>query len=157
MGHEDEYHDAMIDMLELVWGEGFMAPGGRGNVAKMVERLDLTDRTVVDVGCGLGGPACVLAEDFGTRVVAIDLEEPLVERARARAREQGLADRVRFEVVESGPMPFEDASVDVVVSAGAYTQTEDKLSAFRDCFRILKPGGSIRLYDWTHIAAIREG
>ena len=29
MGHEDEYHDAMIDMLELVWGEGFMAPGNR--------------------------------------------------------------------------------------------------------------------------------
>ena len=48
-------------------------------------------------------------------------------------------------------MPFEDASVDVVVSAGAYTQTEDKLSAFRDCFRILKPGGWIRLYDWTHV------
>jgi phosphoethanolamine N-methyltransferase len=151
MGHQDEYHDAMIDMLELVWGEGFMAPGGRGNVVKMVEGLDLTGRTVVDVGCGLGGPAFVLAEEFGARVVGIDLEEPLVERARARAEEKGLADRVRFQAVEVGPMPFEDASVDLVMSAGAYTQTEDKLSAFRDCLRVLVPGGSIRLYDWTHV------
>ena len=96
-------------------------------------------------------PACVLAEDFGARVVGIDLEKPLVEQARERAAKKGLADRVRFEAVEIGLMPFAEASVDVVVSAGAYTQTADKLSAFRDCWRILKPGGSIRLYDWTHI------
>ena len=149
MGHEGEYHDAMIDMLELVWGEGFMAPGGRGNVAKMVEGLALAGRSVVDVGCGLGGPACLLAREFGARVVGIDLEAPLVERARERALAAGPSDRVRFEVVEVGPMPFADASVDLVLSAGAYTQTADKLSAFRDCLRVLRPGGSIRLYDWT--------
>jgi len=82
-------------------------------------------------------------------VVGIDLEAPLVERARQRALSEGLSDRVRFEVVEVGPMPFADASVDLVLSAGAYTQTADKLAAFRDCHRVLKPGGSIRLYDWT--------
>jgi phosphoethanolamine N-methyltransferase len=149
MGHEAEYHDAMLDMLELIWGDGFMAPGGRGNVVKMVEGLDLAGRNVIDVGCGIGGPACLLAREFGAHVVGIDLEAPLVERARQRALAAGLSDRVRFEVVEVGPMPFADASVDLVLSAGAYTQTADKLSAFRDCHRVLKPGGSIRLYDWT--------
>ncbi len=67
MGNEDEYHVAMIDLLELVWGDGFMALAGQGNVAKMVAGLDFAGRTVVDVGCGIGGPACVLAEDFGAR------------------------------------------------------------------------------------------
>jgi hypothetical protein len=37
----------------------------------------------------------------------------------------------------------------VVLSAGAYTQTADKLGAFRDCWRVLRSGGAISLYDWT--------
>lgn len=151
MAHADEYHDAMLETCQLLWGEGFLAPGGPGNVARLVGGLDLRDRRVVDVGCGLGGPACVLAEEFGAYVVGIDLEPPLIERARARAAERGLEDRVRFEVVELGPLPFTDESVDLVISAGAFTQTADKYTAFRDCHRILKPGGSIALYDWNRI------
>ena len=54
MPHENEYNDEMVAMLELVWGEGFMAPGGAGNVAKTVEGLDLENRRVLDIGCGLG-------------------------------------------------------------------------------------------------------
>jgi len=149
MSHEDEYHDAMIDLLEIVWGKGFMAPGGEGSVAKIVGGLDLAGKRVVDVGSGLGGPAFVLAERFGANVVGVDIEAPLVERARASAQARGLGDRVRFEVVEIGPLPFEDASVDLVMSAGAYTQTADKLGALRDCYRVLRPGGSVSLYDWT--------
>jgi SAM-dependent methyltransferase len=141
----------MVDMLELIWGEGFMAPGGPGNVEKMVAGLDLRGKRVVDVGCGLGGPACVLAERFGAQVVGIDLEPPLIERARARAAAKGLEDRVSFRVVEPGPLPFPDASVFLVLSAGAYTQTADKLGAFRDCLRVLEPGGVISLYDWLRV------
>ena len=44
MERENEYHDSMIAMLELVWGEGFMAPGGEGNVAKRVDGLELDGR-----------------------------------------------------------------------------------------------------------------
>ena len=34
MTHENEYHDNMVALLELIWGKGYMAPGGPGNVAK---------------------------------------------------------------------------------------------------------------------------
>jgi phosphoethanolamine N-methyltransferase len=149
MQHADEYHDAMLDTCQLLWGEGFLAPGGSGNVARMVGGLDLRERLVVDVGCGLGGPACVLAERFGARVLGLDLEPPLIERARKRAAQRGLGDRVRFEVVKPGAMPCEDATVDLVISAGAFTQTADKRAAFRECWRVLKPGGTISLYDWV--------
>lgn len=44
MEHENEYGDSMVATLELVWGEGFMAPGGEGNVTKMVEGLELDGR-----------------------------------------------------------------------------------------------------------------
>jgi hypothetical protein len=50
MEHQNEYHDSMVAMSELVWGEGIMAPGGEGNVAKMVEGLDLEGRRVLGLG-----------------------------------------------------------------------------------------------------------
>ena len=148
MEHQNEYHDSMVAMLELVWGEGFMAPGGEGNVAKMVEGLELEGRRVLDLGCGLGGPACILAGNYGAHVVATDLEPPLIERARRRAARLGLGDRTGFEVVTPGPLTFEDDSFDLVVSSGGVTQTADKLGIFRECLRVLKPGGTFSGYDW---------
>jgi ubiquinone/menaquinone biosynthesis C-methylase UbiE len=148
MSHQNEYHDSMIAMLELVWGEGFMAPGGEGNVAKMVEGLELEGRRLLDLGCGLGGPACLLADEYGAEVVGTDLEAPLIERAQRRAAERGIGDRARFEVVTAGPLSFEDESFDLVISSGGLTQTADKLGIFKELLRVLKPGGSFSGYDW---------
>ncbi len=148
MEHQNEYHYSMVAMLELVWGEGFMAPGGAGNVAKMVEGLELEGRHVLDLGCGLGGPACILAGKYGAHVVGTDLEPPLIDRARRRAATLGLSDRTEFEVVIPGLLTFEDESFDLAVSSGGVTQTADKLGIFRECLRVLKPGGNFSGYDW---------
>lgn len=148
MEHQNEYDDSMVAMLELVWGEGFMAPGGEGHVAKMVEGVALAGRRVLDIGCGLGGPACILAGRYDAHVVGTDLEPPLIDRARRRAARLGLGDRTRFEVVTSGPLTFEDESFDLVLSSGGVTQTADKLGLFRECLRVLKPGGTLSTYDW---------
>ena len=148
MEHQNEYDDSMVATLERVWGEGFMAPGGDGHVAKMVEGFELEGRAVLDIGCGLGGPACILAGEYGAHVVGTDLESPLIERAQRRAARMGLSDRTRFEVVTPGPLTFEDDSFDLVMSSGGVTQTADKLGIFRECLRVLKPGGSFSGYDW---------
>ena len=42
--HQDEYHDAMIDMLELIWGQGFLIPAGPENARRIVAGLDLRER-----------------------------------------------------------------------------------------------------------------
>lgn len=146
--HRNEYGDSMVAILELVWGAGFMAPGGEGNVEKMVGGLALEGRRVLDIGCGIGGPACTLAETYGANVVAIDLEPPLIERARLRAARLGLSDRIDFEVVDAGPLRFDDGTFDLVMSSGGVTQTADKLGVFQECLRVLKPGGTLSLYDW---------
>jgi phosphoethanolamine N-methyltransferase len=148
MEHENEYHAAAIASLELIWGTGFMAPGGEGNVTNMIEGLELKGRRVLDIGCGLGGPACILAVKHGAHVVGTDLEAPLIKRAQSRAAQLGVADRTEFTVVKAGPLDFEDDSFDLVMSSGGLTQTADKLGTFRDCRRVLKPGGTLSLYDW---------
>lgn len=151
MSHENEYHDAMVRMLELIWGQGYMAPGGPGSVARMLRGLDPAGKRILDIGSGIGGPALEMAASHGAEVVGIDLEAPLVERANADAAAAGRGDRCRFLRVEAGPMPFADAEFDIVVSAGALTQTADKDAIFSEVLRILRPGGWFSVYDWMKI------
>jgi len=146
--HQDEYHDAMIDMLELIWGQGFLIPDGPENVRRVVAGLDLRDRLVLDIGSGIGGPALILAGEMGARVVGIDLEAPLVARAEGYAAAAGLGGQVEFRQVAAGPLGFDDETFDVVYSSGAFTQVDDKLGMFMEIFRVLKPGGVVTCYDW---------
>lgn len=143
----------MIALLELIWGKGYMAPGGPGNVARMLEGLPTEGKRILDIGSGLGGPAFEMARAHGANVVGIDLEAPLVRRAERSAIEQRLENQCSFSTVSPGPLSFEDESFDIVVSAGAVTQTEDKTALFRECWRVLRPGGWVSCYDWLSSGA----
>lgn len=153
MSEQSEYNDNMVVLLELIWGEGYMAPGGPGNVEKMLRGIHTEGKRILDIGCGIGGPAMEMARTFGARVVGIDIEAPLVERARQAAQAHGLADRCSFHNVDKGILPFEDGAFDIVTSAGAMTQTEDKQSLIDDCFRVLARGGHLSIYEWTGTGA----
>ncbi len=148
MAHENEYHDNMVTMLETIWGAGYMAPGGAGNVAKMLEGIDTPGKRILDIGCGIGGPALEMARAHGATVVGIDLEAPLVARATQTAAEHGLSDQCTFQAVTIGPLPFTDECFDIVISAGAYTQTADKAGILGESYRVLKPGGYLSSYEW---------
>ena len=149
MCHEVEYSDAMIRMLELIWGEGYMAPGGPDLVNKLVNGLDLAGKRVLDIGSGLGGPSCHLAHKRGAIVTGVDIEPQLIEISNRSAQRKNLAGSVEFKLVEPGPLPFADDSFDIVISAGAITQIPDKPAIFAECFRILKNGGKLRNFEWT--------
>ena len=144
-----EYDERMIGMLELIWGRGFLAPGGAAYVREHLAGLDLRDKRVLDIGSGLGGGALVMAGELGARVTGLDIEPALVERARAYATAAGLAERVTFQAVAPGPLPLPDASQDLVYSSGVFLQIADKAGLFAECLRVLVPGGRLVVYDWT--------
>lgn len=148
MSHENEYFPNMVTMLELIWGDGYMAPGGPGNVAKLLQGIDTNGKRILDIGCGIGGPVFEMARTHGATVVGIDLEAPLIERAQQDAIKHGLDDRCSFQTVEVGPLPFDDQSFDIVISSGAFTQIADKRGILGECFRVLRPGGYLSCYDW---------
>ncbi|MBT6203266.1 MAG: methyltransferase domain-containing protein [Alphaproteobacteria bacterium] len=147
--HENEYTDDFVGALELVWGDGFMSPGGKGELALFLEGVDLSGKEVLDVGCGVGGCDVVLAQDYGAgHVLGIDIEQPLIDRAMARAEQAGLSDRMSFQHVEPGPFPLDDASFDIVFSKDAMIHIEDKHALFKEVFRVLRPGGMFVASDW---------
>ena len=148
MTHEAEYHDNMVKMLELIWGEGYMAPGGPGNVRRLLAGTDAKGKRILDIGCGLGGPAMEMALTHGASVTGIDLEAPLIARATASAAAAGLGDQCHFQQVTPGALAFDDESFDIVVSSGAITQTEDKPAMFAEVLRVLQPGGWFSCYEW---------
>jgi phosphoethanolamine N-methyltransferase len=146
--HEDEYDDAMVAMLELIWGEGFMSPGGPHSVRDIIDGVDLSGKLVLDIGCGLGGVDIMLARDYGCHIIALDIEAPLLERARAEAEAAGVGERIDFRLVEPGPLTLDDASVDVVFGKDAWTQIPNKRALLGDIYRVLRPGGRLAAGDW---------
>lgn len=147
--HEAEYDDTAIRFLEALWGEGYLSPGGPDEVDRVVEGLDLSEKTVLDIGCGAGGIALHLARRHGAgHVTGFDIEAPVIAHARRRAQAAGLSDRVGFVQAPPGPLPFADASFDVVFSKDALLHVPDKDALFADIFRVLKPGGVFAASDW---------
>src|SRR4051812_5577291 len=100
---------------------------------------------LVDVGCGIGGPARVIAQRFGCRVTGIDLTPEFCDVARHITRVVGLDDRVRFETGDATAMPFADGAFDGAYSMNVSMNIADKPALYREIHRVLKPGGWLLL------------
>jgi phosphoethanolamine N-methyltransferase len=146
---DEIYTDEEIAEFEAMFGEGFLSPGGQEEVAKIVENVSLAGKEVLDIGVGIGGPACLLIEKHGAaRVTGIDVEDTVLETAAQTVLRRGLQDRVILKRVEPGPLPFDDESFDVVFSKDAIIHIPDKGALFREIYRILKSDGCIAMSDW---------
>src|SRR5262245_33532123 len=101
------YSGQLIGMLELVWGEGWLSPGGPEEVAAAIKDIDFRGKTVLDIGCGVGGVDFLLIETHGAGyVTGIDVEDTVLTTARRRAEAHGLAGRCGFVKVWPGPLAF---------------------------------------------------
>ena len=149
MEQELSYPDEFADRLELIWGAGFLSPGGADEVRQILRKTNLPAKTVLEIGCGIGGPAIVMAAEFSAaKVVGVDIEPQLIERARRNAARAGVDARTEFQLVGTGPLPFEAASFDVVFSKDAIVHIEDKQAIYSEIFRVLAPGGEFVAGDW---------
>ncbi|MCT2576641.1 MAG: methyltransferase domain-containing protein [Mesorhizobium sp.] len=144
-----EYDDAAIRFLEALWGDGYLSPGGPDEVDRVVEGLSLKGKTILDLGCGAGGVTLDLVARHGAaHATGFDVERPVIETAKRKAAAQGLQDRVSFVQGPPGPLPFTDASFDVVFSKDALLHVRDKDALFAEIFRVLKPGGVFAASNW---------
>lgn len=143
------YPDEFVNRLELVWGTGFLSPGGPDEVAEILHDVDVQNKNVLDIGCGIGGPAIVIARDLAPRkVVGIDVEPQLIDRGKRNVANTGLEEQIDLKLVEPGGLPFEDNSFDVVFSKDSLIHIENKSEFYKEILRILKPNGVLAASDW---------
>jgi SAM-dependent methyltransferase len=143
------YHGRMINMLETIWGEGFLSPGGPDEVARVIGSHDLRGQSVLDIGCGAGGIDIALVQRHGAGYVCgIDVEDTVINHARALIDRAGLTRRIGLAKVAPGPLPFPPGMFDVVFSKDSIVHIPDKTALMADVFRALKPGGWFLASDW---------
>ncbi|RDX72960.1 putative tocopherol O-methyltransferase, chloroplastic, partial [Mucuna pruriens] len=166
-----EFYDESSSLWENIWGDhmhhGFYDPDSTVSVSdhraaqiRMIEESlhfaavseDPTKwpKSIVDVGCGIGGSSRYLAKKFGARSVGITLSPVQAERANALAAAQGLADKVSFQVGDALELPFPDGQFDLVWSMESGEHMPDKAKFVGELARVAAPGATIIIVTWCH-------
>ena len=104
---------------------------------------------VIDIGCATGKTACYLARNYRCQVIGIDIVPGMVERARQRAKAEGVTGRVEFKVGDAQKLPLGDDGFDIVLGEFITGLVDDKESAISEYVRVAKPGGTIALNEAT--------
>jgi ubiquinone/menaquinone biosynthesis C-methylase UbiE len=117
---------------------------------RTVERLGLpAGAKVLDVGCGTGASALPAAHAVGPSgsVVGVDLSTRLLDRARAKARTQGLSN-IDFRQADMTSLGYPDGGFDAVVSVFSVFFVPDMESLVRELWRMVRPGGKLAVTTW---------
>jgi ubiquinone/menaquinone biosynthesis C-methylase UbiE len=102
---------------------------------------------VLDLGCGIGGPARYLAATFGCMVTGVDLSPGFIDAATYLTARCALSDRVTFQTGDALHLPFEDGTFDAVFLQHVAMNIEDRPALYAEVRRVLAPAGRFVAYD----------
>ncbi len=149
MNENAQYTDATRAGLQRLYGNGFTSPGGRVEMTRLLDGLDLAGKDVMDLGCGLGGDSLVLAKEFGAaRVISVDVDPGNLRVTTDNVAAAGLDHIITPTLVEPGPLPFADDLFDGIHSKAMLCHLSDLAPVFHELHRVLKPGGTFFAADW---------
>lgn len=97
---------------------------------------------VADIGCNTG-MQCHLWAKLSHRVRGLDISEPLLETARARAKQAGLS--IAFELGSATALPWPDSSIDVCIAPELLEHVVEWEACVSELARVLRPGGVLYL------------
>ncbi|MGW3634623.1 SAM-dependent methyltransferase [Streptomyces sp. NPDC005122] len=153
------YYDFATTPYRDLWGDSFhlswFAPGQDLRAAQQAQELWVAesggfgpDMRVLDIGCGVGGPARYIAAQTGAHVTGVNISPCQVEIAERTAGELGKGS-VRFELGDAMRLPDSwHGSFDGAYSIEALCHTPDKAQAYREVAQVLRPGAAFTGCDW---------
>lgn len=144
-GHSAEYFGETRDHW---WNRDYLEL-----VAKRWKLADV--RTMLDVGCGVGHWAQLLASFLPdhVRVSGIDREPSWVDAARDRAERRGLAGRFDYRQGEAQKLPFPDGTFDLVTCQTVLIHTPDPAAVIAEMKRVTRPGGLVMVAEPNNMTA----
>ncbi len=126
--------------------EDIFHPGGEDLTRRTIAAMDLPAHAmVVDLGCGTGTTALMLARDFNLQVSGVDLSAANIERAIERTDTNSAA--LRFMHADAQKLPFEDNELDGILAECSFSLFADQAAVLDEIKRILKPGGKLAITD----------
>lgn len=133
----------IFDFMAKFVGLTVVHPGGYDATRQLLKTLRvLKGSRVIDIACGKGTSAMLIAENYDCHVTAIDISAELVEEAKRLSQRRGLSNRVTFTVADAMKLPFEDNSFDAAVSQAMLVLVDDKVKAIKEANRVIKKGGT---------------
>ena len=122
--------------------------GGSEGTLMLAEKLSINaSSSVLDIGCGIGGPARLLSSKIGCDVSGIDLTADFVSTGNSLTDQVGLSDKVKLVEASALNIPFADNNFDVSYMIHVGMNIADKDVLFSEAFRVTKPGGVFGIYD----------
>lgn len=121
---------------------GWAATAELAKLARIVSGM-----AVLDVGCGVGGPARALAASCGCRVTGVDLSAPFVDAARYLTERTGQGALVTFQTGNALELAFDAGQFDAVLLQHVAMNISDRPRLYREIRRVLKQGGRFATYD----------
>jgi sterol 24-C-methyltransferase len=153
------YYNIATDLYEYGWGASFhfcrFAYGESfyRAIARHEHYLALKmglqeNARVLDVGCGVGGPAREMIKFAGVNVMGLNNNDYQIERALRYAKKEGLSDKFSATKGDFMQMKFPKNSFDAVYAIEATVHAPSLQGVYEQIFRVLKPGGVFGVYEW---------
>lgn len=147
-GCSDEVYNIMTDDYDNLKGYNPDADLGLGcGLPTQFAKIKKGD-TVLDLGSGAGNDCFVARAETGEsgKVIGVDFSEAMISKARANAEKMKF-NNIEFRQGEIEDLPVNDSTADVVVSNCVLNLVPEKLNAFSEMYRVLKPGGHFSVSD----------
>ncbi len=106
------------------------------------------NQRVLDVGCGVGGPAREIIKFAGVNVMGLNNNDYQIERSLQYAKKEGLEAKYNATKGDFMQMSFPENSFDAVYAIEATVHAPDLQGVYEQIFRVLKPGGTFGVYEW---------
>lgn len=108
---------------------------------RLIELCNITpDQYVLEIGCGTGYTACLLAKKYNADVVAVDINPKILELAKKRIIEEGVSDKVTTYQADAHELPFPANTFDTVIAESVLAFCDQKKIS-SEVYRVLKPSG----------------
>lgn len=150
-------HEELKARQSVMWGKSPFVPIAETITdlhAAVAEAMSVQEgQHVLDLGCGTGGVAEIVARS-GATVVGIDLAPGLIEIARERAADRGLS--IDYRVGDCESLDVEDGSFDAVGSSVGIMFSPDHEATASELARIVRPGGRVALASWKPGPGVQE-
>lgn len=114
---------------------------------ELAHSIDLNGLNVLDVGCGLGGPCRMLADEHNCNTTGIDLSTEYIRTANKLSELVNLHNKTTFIQGDATILPFKDSTFDVVWTQHVQMNIPNKKQFYSEINRVLKTGGYFLFYD----------